>query len=120
MSQRNVDFDDKDRTPDLNGDVMGRRKGARRRVCKFCADKAITIDYKDAQSLKYFLSDRGKVVPRRISGACARHQRKINLAIARARNLALMPYTIAGLGGHHGSVSPGRPPGDHEESGQER
>jgi len=111
MSQRNVDFDDKDslRAPDLNADAPGRRRMARRRVCKFCADKALVIDYKDAQSLRYFISERGKVVPRRISGTCARHQRKVNLAIARARNLALMPFTMAGLGGHHGCLSAGRP-----------
>jgi small subunit ribosomal protein S18 len=96
MSQRNVDFDDKDRTPDLNADAPGRRRTSRRRVCKFCADKALTIDYKDAQALRYFISERGKVVPRRISGTCALHQRKVNLAINRARQLALMPFTMAG------------------------
>ena len=100
MSQRNVDFDDKDglRAPDLNADAPGRRRTSRRRVCKFCADKALVIDYKDAQALRYFISERGKVVPRRISGTCARHQRKVNLAITRARHLALMPFTVASLG----------------------
>src|SRR6266478_2694712 len=96
MSQRNVDFgDDKDfgRTPDLNADAPGRRRGVRKRVCKFCADKAVVIDYKDPQALKYFISDRGKVVPRRISGNCARHQRKVTLAIKRARTIALLPFT---------------------------
>ncbi len=88
------DIDDKDRTPELNSDIARRGRG-RKRVCRFCADKALTIDYKDAQSLKYFISERGKVTPRRISGACALHQRKINTAIARARALALMPYTIS-------------------------
>ena len=97
MSQRNIDFgDDKDfgRTPDLNADAPGRRRGARKRVCKFCADKAVVIDYKDPQALKYFISDRGKVVPRRISGNCARHQRKVTLAIKRARTIALLPFTV--------------------------
>ena len=97
MSQRNIDFgDDKDfgRTPDLNADAPGRRRGARKRVCKYCADKAVIIDYKDPQALKYFISERGKVVPRRISGNCARHQRKVTLAIKRARNIALLPFTV--------------------------
>ena len=99
MSQRNIDFgDDKDfgRTPDLNADAPGRRRGARKRVCKFCADKAVTIDYKDPQALKYFISDRGKVVPRRISGNCAKHQREIAVAVNRARMLAIMPFAVTG------------------------
>jgi small subunit ribosomal protein S6 len=97
MSQRNIDFgDDKDlRTPDLNADAPGRRRGARKRVCKFCADKALGIDYKDPQALRYFVSERGKIVPRRISGNCALHQRKVQVAIKRARNVALMPFTIS-------------------------
>lgn len=97
MSQRNVDFgDDKDlRTPDLNADAPGRRRGARKRVCKFCADKALGIDYKDPQALRYFVSERGKIVPRRISGNCALHQRKVQLSIKRSRNIALMPFTIS-------------------------
>jgi small subunit ribosomal protein S18 len=99
MNQRNLDLDDKDttRTPDLNADAPGRRRNARRRVCKYCADKALFIDYKDAQALRYFVSERGKVVPRRISGTCARHQRKVKQAITRARHLALMPFTMTGL-----------------------
>ena len=73
----------------------GRRGGGgrRRRVCKFCADSTIKIDYKDAQSLRYFISERGKIVPRRISGTCAKHQRQVCLAVKRARNIALMPFT---------------------------
>ena len=82
------------RTPDLNADAPGRRRGARKRVCKFCADKAVVIDYKDPQALKYFITERGKVVPRRITGNCARHQRKVTLAIKRARNIALLPFTV--------------------------
>jgi small subunit ribosomal protein S18 len=84
---------DRDGTPDLNNEV--RRRGARKRVCKFCADKTAVIDYKDAQALKQFITDRGKIVPRRISGNCALHQRKVNLAISRARNIALLPFTTA-------------------------
>jgi small subunit ribosomal protein S18 len=86
--------DDKDmRAPDLNADVSRRRLG-KKRVCKFCAEKETVIDYKDPQALKYFVSERGKVVPRRISGNCALHQRKINQAIKRARNIALLPFTV--------------------------
>ncbi len=86
--------DDKDlRGPELNADV-GRRRTGKKRVCKFCAEKEVAIDYKDPQALKYFISERGKVVPRRISGNCALHQRKINQAIKRARNIALLPFTV--------------------------
>lgn len=70
-----------------------RRGGRRRRVCRFCADKSIRIDYKDPQGIRYFITDRGKIVPRRISGNCAKHQRQICLAIKRARNIALMAFT---------------------------
>ncbi|MBW2278628.1 MAG: 30S ribosomal protein S18 [Deltaproteobacteria bacterium] len=70
-----------------------RRGGRRRRVCRFCADKSLTIEYKDAQAIRYFITDRGKIVPRRISGTCAKHQRRLCLAIKRARNIALMPFT---------------------------
>jgi len=88
--------DDKDfgRTPDLNQDAPGRRRAGKKRVCKFCADKIDNVDYKDPQALKYFISDRGKVVPRRISGNCALHQRKVTTAIKRARNIALLPFTV--------------------------
>jgi len=72
-----------------------RRGGKRRRVCKFCADPTLKIDYKDPQSIRYFLTERGKIVPRRISGACAKHQRKLCNAIKRARNIALMPYSAS-------------------------
>jgi small subunit ribosomal protein S18 len=90
------DYDDRDfgRTPDLNADAPGRRRQSRKRVCRFCVDKALVIDYKDPQLLKYFISERGKVVPRRISGNCAFHQRKVMLGIKRARNIALLPFTV--------------------------
>lgn len=73
-----------------------RRRGGRRKVCRFCADSELAIDYKDPNQLRYFISDRGKLVPRRISGNCAKHQRAVTLAIKRARNIALMPYTSQG------------------------
>jgi len=77
---------------DDKGDVPWRRRG-RRRVCRFCADKDVAIDYKDPQALKYFVTERGKIVPRRISGSCAKHQRAITRAIKQARLIALLPYT---------------------------
>ena len=68
----------------------GRRK---KRVCQSCADKVTSIDYKDIAKLKRYVSERGKILPRRITGNCAKHQRALTSAIKRARHLALMPYT---------------------------
>ena len=65
----------------------------RRKICKFCADKIDDINYKDARLLMPFVPERAKILPRRISGTCARHQRKLRVAIMRARILALIPYT---------------------------
>ncbi|MBF0474635.1 MAG: 30S ribosomal protein S18 [Deltaproteobacteria bacterium] len=69
-----------------------RRMYPRRKICRFCADKSLMIDYKDVRTLKYFTTERGKIIPRRISGNCAKHQRVLNTAIKRARNIALLPY----------------------------
>lgn len=74
-------------------EAAGAFRRARRRGCTFCSDETLSIDYKDAQSLRYFVTERGKIVPRRISGTCAKHQRSIALAIKRARNIALLPFT---------------------------
>jgi small subunit ribosomal protein S18 len=65
----------------------------RRKVCKFCADKELVLDYKDVKTLRSFVSERGKIVPKRICGTCARHQRRLTEAIKRARHLALLPYS---------------------------
>ncbi|RJQ07058.1 MAG: 30S ribosomal protein S18 [Bacillota bacterium] len=73
-------------------DRKGRRQ--RRRVCSFCVDKVDYIDFKDIGRLKRYLSERGKILPRRISGNCAKHQRQLTVAIKRARNIALLPYTM--------------------------
>ncbi len=62
-------------------------------MCKFCVDKVDLVDYKDIRRLRGFVSERGKIVPRRISGSCARHQRQLTHAIRRARSMALLPYT---------------------------
>ena len=64
----------------------------RRKVCQFCVDKATFVDYKDVAKLKKFTSERGKILPRRMTGTCAKHQRQLSTAIKRARTIALMPY----------------------------
>lgn len=71
-----------------------KRTFGRKKVCRFCADKISTadIDYKDVQKLKHYTTERGKIIPRRISGNCARHQRVVSAAIKRARSVALMPF----------------------------
>ena len=71
----------------------GRRYAPKRRRCSFCDNKIDTIDYKDPSKLHRFISDRGKIEPRRKTGTCAKHQRALAVAIKRARHLALMPYT---------------------------
>ena len=78
-------------------DSPSRRRGPRRRkkVCAFCFDKEHDyIDYKDSNKLKRYMSERGKILPRRITGTCAKHQRALTAAIKRARHVALMPYTL--------------------------
>ena len=65
----------------------------RRKVCQFCADKSIVIDYKDVDRLKNFVTERGKILPKRVTGTCAKHQRQITTAVKRARIVALLPYT---------------------------
>ncbi|RJE47373.1 MULTISPECIES: 30S ribosomal protein S18 [unclassified Dehalobacter] len=70
----------------------GRRP--RKRVCSFCVDKVESIDYKDTQKLRKYITERGKILPRRISGNCAKHQRQVTIAVKRARSIALLPYII--------------------------
>lgn len=72
-----------------------KRKGRRprKRVCSFCVDKVEAIDYKDIGRLRKYITERGKIIPRRISGNCAKHQRQLTVAIKRARNIALLPFT---------------------------
>ena len=66
----------------------------RKRVCQFCVEKTQSVDYKDVIRLKKFMSERGKILPSRITGACARHQRMMRVSIKRARMIALLPYTV--------------------------
>ncbi len=68
------------------------RPRKRRKVCSFCVDKITTIDYKDTAKLRRYLSERGKILPRRTTGTCAAHQRQLTVAIKRARHIALLPY----------------------------
>ena len=69
------------------------RRRPKRKVCSFCAERATFIDYKEVNRLRRFVTERGKILPRRVSGNCARHQRILAVAIKRARELALLPYT---------------------------
>lgn len=75
---------------------MRRERGRRpkRRVCSFCVDKVESVDYKDISRLKRYITERGKILPRRISGNCAAHQRQLTVAIKRARIMALLPFTV--------------------------
>ena len=72
---------------------MNRGRKARKKVCGFCVDKVENIDYKDIARLRRYMSERGKILPRRVTGTCARHQRELTVATKRARHLALLPYT---------------------------
>ncbi len=71
-----------------------RRRFYKKKVCRFCADGIKEIDYKDVKRLRNYLTERGKIVPRRISGTCAKHQRQLARAVKRARILALLPFTV--------------------------
>ena len=72
--------------------VLERRRFVRRKACKFCSERVESVDFRDTLRLSKFASERGKILPRRISGNCARHQRQLARAIKRARSIALMPY----------------------------
>lgn len=86
-----MDRDDDKRGGKSRGGAMPRRK-----MCRFCGEAPVPIDYKNPQLLRSFITDRGKMVPRRISGTCAKHQRAISLAVRRSRMLALLPFTVSG------------------------
>lgn len=76
--------------------IQDKRRGGgmrRKKVCQFCADKTEIIDYKDVDKLKKYITERGKILPKRITGTCAMHQREVTTAIKRARIVALLPYT---------------------------
>jgi len=80
-------FDKRDPKPRRKRRIYHRRK-----VCRFCADSSLEINYKDPKSLRYFITERGKIIPRRLSGCCAKHQRTLTHEIKRARAIAFLPY----------------------------
>lgn len=87
---------------DKDGDDRGRRGGGgsgfgRKKVCRFCSDQEFIMDYKDVRMMQSFVTEHGKIVPRRISGNCAQHQRKLTTEVKRARNLALVGYVSMGI-----------------------
>ncbi|HUE83229.1 MAG TPA: 30S ribosomal protein S18 [Pyrinomonadaceae bacterium] len=88
---RSRGYEDDDRGRPSGG--RGGRRMHRRRVCRFCSEKVDLIDFKDVRLLQNYIPERGKILPRRISGNCASHQRMLAEAIKRARNIALLPYT---------------------------
>lgn len=81
---------ERDNRPDRD---KKRRFQVRKKVCRFCVDKTPFVDYKDSKLLRLFITERGKILPRRISGACSRHQREVTTAVKRARNIALLPFS---------------------------
>jgi small subunit ribosomal protein S18 len=94
MTDEDTMSDDQDRR--RGGAPGGRRKfGTRRKVCMFCGEKVRLVDYKDVKRLQRFVSERGKILPRRRTGTCARHQRTLTVAIKRARHMALLPFVAA-------------------------
>ena len=70
-----------------------RARKAKKKVCQFCVDKVVDIDYKDVAKLRRYVSERAKILPRRITGTCAKHQRQLTIAIKRARHIALLPFS---------------------------
>lgn len=87
-------FTSRSASRDNNRSDQGRKRKIyhRRKVCRFCADTSLVINYKTPRALRYFITERGKIIPRRISGTCAKHQRSLTRAIKRARTIALLPY----------------------------
>lgn len=77
-----------------DNDMKKRRMTRRKKPCSFCMDKAASIDFKDVPRLRRFITERGKIMPRRMTGNCAQHQRQLSMAVKRARIMALIPYSI--------------------------
>ncbi len=74
--------------------MAGRGRRRKNKVCSFCAEKVEQVSYKDVNKLKKYITERGKILPRRINGSCAKHQRQLTQAIKKARHIALLPYTV--------------------------
>ena len=83
----------KGRNNNIDDDNIRIRK-PKRKVCAYCADKNLEIDYKQVDKLKKYVSEKGKILPRRVTGLCAKHQRELTIAIKRARHIALLPFTL--------------------------
>ena len=83
----------KGRNNNIDDDNVRIRK-PKRKVCAYCADKNLEIDYKQVDKLKKYVSEKGKILPRRVTGLCAKHQRELTIAIKRARHIALLPFTL--------------------------
>ncbi len=84
-------------TANSNGEYPRKRRTnihRRKKVCVFCGENAQPVDYKDVATLKKYISERGKILPRRVTGTCAKHQRAVTTAVKRARHIALLPYTV--------------------------
>ncbi len=77
----------------MDDDFNPKFRKVRKKVCALCSDKNLVLDYKNPEQLKKFINDKGKILPRRATGACAKHQREITLTIKRARHIAMLPYT---------------------------
>jgi small subunit ribosomal protein S18 len=93
-SERSPDSRSRDKDRDSRGPTDRKRRfQVRKKVCRFCVDKTPFIDYKDVKTLRFFITERGKILPRRISGNCARHQREVTVAVQRCRNIALIPFS---------------------------
>jgi len=98
MSTINTEKNDSAKAEQKDGDERGGRRGgfSRKKVCRFCADNEFVLDYKDVRMMQSFVTEHGKIVPRRISGNCSAHQRKLTSSVKRARNLALVGYVSMG------------------------
>ena len=81
------------RNNNADNDYKKKKKKIRKKVCPLCANKDLVLDYKNADQIRKFVNDKGKILPRRATGACAKHQRDITLAVKRARQIAVLPYT---------------------------
>ena len=81
------------RNNNTDSDYNPKFRKMRKKVCPLCADKDLELDYKNAEQIRKFVNDKGKILPRRATGACAKHQRDITLAVKRARQIAVLPYT---------------------------
>ncbi len=75
-------------------DSMPRQRRMKKKVCSFCSDKTLVIDYKEVDKVRKYVSEKGKILPRRVTGLCAKHQREITVAVKRARHIGLLPYTV--------------------------